>query len=139
MLSDGVLDGEEQRELLALLSDITGQAESVQYDAQSLSTQLPLTQPPPEIVIEGQEFCLTGRFVHGTRKECEAEILARGGVAKRNLSLSTNYLVIGHLGSSDWIHSTHGRKIEHALELCKKGSSIFLVSEQHWVECVVAA
>lgn len=139
MLADGVLDPGEQRELLALLSEITGEGESLQYDTQSLSTQLPLTEPLPEIIVRGREFCLTGRFVHGTRRECEAEIVMRGGATKRSPTLSTNYLVIGHLGSTDWIHSTYGRKIEHAVELSKAGRPIALVSERYWVERIVGA
>ena len=139
MLADGLLDSDEQHELLGLLSDITGEGESLQYDAQSLSTQLPLTQPPPQIVVPGNEFCLTGRFVHGTRKECEGEIVSRGGVTKKKPRQSTDYLVIGYLGSTDWIHSTHGRKIEYALELSSNGSPIALVSEQYWVEKALAA
>jgi len=139
MLSDGVLDSDEQHELLGLLSDITGEGESLQYDAQSLSTQLPLTQPVPEVVVPGKEFCLTGRFVHGTRKECESEIVSRGGIIKRSPVRSTHYLVIGYLGSTDWIHSTHGRKIERALNLSRKGSPIALISEAYWVERIVAA
>ncbi len=139
MLSDGVLDPDEQRELLGLLSDITGEGESLQYDAHSLSTQLPLTQPAPEVVVAGKEFCLTGRFVHGTRKQCEQEVIARGGVTSGKPRRSTHYLVIGHVGSSDWIHSTHGRKIEYALELSRNGSPIALISEAYWVEKIVAA
>jgi NAD-dependent DNA ligase len=139
MLTDGILDADEQRELLGLLSDITGEGESVQYQAQSLSTQLPLTDPPPDIWVDGAEFCLTGRFVYGSRKECEAEIMSRGGIAKRSPTKSTHFLVIGHLGSSDWIHSSHGRKIERAVDLADSGSPIQLVSEQHWIDRVISA
>lgn len=132
MLSDGVLDTDEQHELLALLSEVTGEGESLRHDVASLSTQLPLTRPPPEVRFEDHEFCLTGRFVHGTRKECEAEIVSRGGRTKPSPTLSTNYLVVGFIGSTDWIHSTHGRKIERAVEYAKRGSGIFVISEEHW-------
>jgi len=138
MLSDKVLDEEEQRELLDLLSDITGEGESLQYDAPSLSSKLPLTAPPPTIEFEQSEFCLTGRFVFGTRRECEAAVRSRGGVTKSSPTLATRYLVIGHIGSTDWIHSTHGRKIERAIELESRGTGIALVAEEHWIKYVTA-
>ena len=139
MLSDSVLDHGEQQELLALLSDITGDGESLQYEVSSLATKLPLSEPPPIVEFSSREFCLTGRFVFGTRKECENEVITRGGLTKKSPTKSTNYLVIGHLGSQDWIHSTHGRKVERAVQLADSGSGIYLVSEQHWVESILAA
>jgi hypothetical protein len=43
-----------------------------------------------------------------------------------------NYLVIGEVGSRDWIHSTHGRKIEKAIDYNDRGCRIAIVTEQHW-------
>jgi hypothetical protein len=44
------------------------------------------------------------------------------------------YLIIGEIGSRDWIHSTHGRKIEKALEHNAGGARIAIIGEQHWFE-----
>lgn len=139
MLSDGVLDHDEQEELLSLLSDITGEGESLQHDAATLSTKLPLTEPLPVVEFQDREFCLTGQFVSGTRRECEQEVLSRGGSTKKSPTKTTSYLVIGHLGSRDWIHSTHGRKIERAVQLAESGAPICLISEEYWMEAVLAA
>ena len=136
MLADDILDPDEQRELLTLLSDLTGEAESVQYEAPSLSTHLPLTDPLPEVSFANRVFCFTGKFIHGTRRECDAEVVSRGGAAKSSPTRTTDYLVIGHLGSTDWIHSSHGRKIERAVELAQGGHPIQLISEPHWVQFV---
>jgi hypothetical protein len=40
--------------------------------------------------------------------------------------------VIGEIGSRDWIHSTHGRKIEKAMDYNGRGCRIAIVGEQHW-------
>jgi hypothetical protein len=45
-------------------------------------------------------------------------------------------LVIGEIGSQDWLHSTHGRKIEKAIEYNDTGAKIAIVPEKHWYECV---
>jgi len=47
--------------------------------------------------------------------------------------MSTDYLVIGEIGSSNWVHSSFGRKIEKAMELKEKGR-ISIVSEKHMQE-----
>lgn len=39
-------------------------------------------------------------------------------------------LVIGTLASPDWLHSSHGRKIEKALLLKRQGSGIKVVTER---------
>jgi hypothetical protein len=41
-------------------------------------------------------------------------------------------LVVGTIRSRDWLHSTHGRKIEHAVELAGQNHPIAIVSEEHW-------
>jgi len=132
MLADNVLDVEEQRELLQTLMDLTGEP-SIHGSVTSMSTSLPLTTPDPEIDFEGRIFCLTGKFVTGTRKQCESLVLERNGSLKSSPTRDTNFLVIGLVGSSDWIHSTHGRKIEKAVELQESGTNLAIVSEEHWV------
>lgn len=131
MLEDDILDSAEQSELLELLTQITGPAAHL-YDAHSTSTELPLTKPQPEIIFLDQLFCVTGKFISGTRNEITSVIESLGGIAKTSPTKKTNYLVIGEVGSRDWIHSTFGRKIEKAIELNNQGSIISIISEQHW-------
>lgn len=134
MLSDGVLDQVEQQELLELLSDVTGEGEPVAHRAKSLSTGLPLTTPMPVVEFESRVFCLTGKFIHGTRKECERIVVERGGKTKGSPTKETDYLVIGFIGSTEWIHSTHGRKIEKAVQYAERGIPIKIISEEYWVQ-----
>ncbi|MDH5612243.1 MAG: BRCT domain-containing protein [Gammaproteobacteria bacterium] len=133
MLSDGKLDNNEQAELLDLLIETTGPAAHL-YNEPSTSTELPLTQPPPPIEYDGRIFCATGKFITGTRDQVTGIIEERLGSATTKPTKKTDYLIIGEVGSRDWIHSTFGRKIEKAVELNNKGSLINIISEQHWVK-----
>lgn len=137
-LADGYLDQEESEDLLDLLGQITGCVDQECATA-NMSTQLPFDQPLPEITFEGSVFCLTGRFAFGTRKDCEREIIALGGMTTQHPVQDMDFMIVGCIGSRDWIHSTHGRKIEKALDLKKKGFGVSIVPEEHWSECIVQA
>ncbi|MDH4232895.1 MAG: BRCT domain-containing protein [Nitrospirota bacterium] len=130
-LSDNILDENEKRELLKMLHDFTGGGAMEKYD--NASTALPLCNPAPQIKFEGHEFCFTGKFVFGTRNNCIKEVKLREGFFNPEPRENTDYLIIGLIGSSDWIHTTHGRKIEQAVQMKNKGHRISIVSEKHWV------
>jgi len=131
-MEDGILDAEEERELFLLLSDMGGRTKTMP-DAQSPATRLPLDTPAPAVKFDGKNFVITGRFASGNRKVVTSEIVARGGKVAASVTKRTNYLVIGDIGSRDWIHSTHGRKIEKAIELCNDNRPIAIISEEHWI------
>lgn len=105
----------------------------------SYSSTLPLCAPPPAVLFPGRRFCLTGKFLFGTRKQCEAAVLQLGGETQSTPTSSTSFLVIGAIGSRDWVHSTHGRKIEAAVRLRDNGGFLGIVSEEHWAKHVVQA
>ena len=131
MLKDGILNREEQGELLTTLREITG--EKSMYVEPNRSTSLPLDKPAPDVVFEGKNFCLTGRFVFGSNLDCEETITELGGYVAPSLGKDTDYLVIGELGSPDWVHTSFGRSIERAVELREQGQPIAIISEEHWV------
>lgn len=130
ILADGKIDREEEGELIDLLMQVTGQP--IEKTLTQMSATLPLCNPMPEVEFEGQSFCFTGKFFFGPRKKCEAMVEERGGLLSSSPSGKTDFLVIGMIGSSDWIHSTHGRKIEAAVELREAGKGISIISEEHW-------
>lgn len=142
MLKDGVLDLDEQQELLGVLIELTGVMLSdstgktvvpgVKPMPISTSTKLPLSIPAPDIIFQGNTFCLTGIFATGTRKECESLVSERGGLLAKNPTLKTDYVVIGIVGNNDWIHSSYGRKIERAVEISHQNGHLAIVSEEHW-------
>lgn len=137
-LRDGHLDDQERADLFDLLSQATGEGQ-LRHLADNKSTELPIDTPPPDLLFEQRLFCFTGKFVFGTRAQCEREILTLGGQVASTITQKTNYLVVGLLGSRDWMHSTHGRKIEAAVQLRDRGLPISIVSEDHWAEQIACA
>lgn len=136
MLKDGILNKAEEGELLATLRDLTG--ESTLYQEPNRSTSLPLNKPLPEVEFTGKSFCLTGRFVFGSKVDCEETILEMGGHVVDAPTGETDFLVIGEMSSPEWVHTTFGRAIEHAVQLREDGSKIAIISEEHWVDALAA-
>ena len=132
MLKDNTLDSDEEKHLLSILVDITGEPATNPF-VESMSSTLPLCSPEPKIVFKSNKFCATGKFVFGTRKKVEEKIISLGGLIKSNLTQDVNYLVIGSVASSDWIHSDFGRKIEKAVKLREDGVPIHIISEKHFL------
>jgi len=130
-LSDGHLDADEARDLLSLLIDVTGGDIPIEDRVASYATALPLTTPPPPLKFEGRIFCLTGKFLFGSRAKCEAAVRERGGDPRGSVSTTTDYLVIGSMGSPQWLHSTFGTKIEAA-----RFHDVAIVHEAHWLDHV---
>lgn len=134
-LADGLVEDDERAELTEVLRRITGQG----ADRFDQPTTLPLTRPAPELAIVDECFCLTGTFLFGTRKRCHRAIEEIGGRVEKGLVRRVDYLVVGHYMTPAWIHSTHGRKIEQAVELQRTGSRIKIVAEAHWSRFLLSA
>ena len=130
IVADGVVDKQEEGELLELILHCVGGNAPAQGEA-SMSTALPLTKPAPSIEFQWRAFCFTGKFYSGTRAWCEEQVTSRGGRVG-SITRDLSFLVIGEVGSRDWIHSTHGRKVEQAVDLNEDGCKIAIVGEQHW-------
>jgi NAD-dependent DNA ligase len=137
MMGDGLLDSDEQRELIETLIELTG-APTPDASVKSGSTALPLCAPLPTVLFPGKLFCFTGKFASGTRAQVQAAVVVLGAAVSASPTNKTNYLVIGSIGSTDWIHSTHGRKIEKAVALRSQGRPIHIIAEEYWAECMQA-
>ncbi|NBK99476.1 MAG: hypothetical protein EOM50_15950 [Erysipelotrichia bacterium] len=132
MLSDGIFDDEEKKELLEIMVKLTG-GEIIGEDTESMSSTLPLCVPAPKIVFKGSSFVFTGVFTTGARKVLEELVKELGGSIHDIVKKDTDYLVIGDIGSKDWSHSSYGRKIEKAVEYRDiKDTGISIVCESHW-------
>jgi len=128
-LRDGALNQEERKELAETLARFTG--EKVELGEVLKATTLPLDSPPPEVTFPGSQFCFTGTFAYGTRRDCEQAVEKLGGRAG-SLTQKTNYLVVGVYATDSWMHSSYGQKIEHALQMKTKGVPIAIIGESHW-------
>jgi NAD-dependent DNA ligase len=131
-LADDEMSAEEEDILAGLLLRFVGPMPETSCDA-SYSTDLPLDQPPPDVHFMERSFCFTGKFIFGTRRHCQKAVTDAGGSIHQYPIFATDYLVIGDLGSRDWIHSIGGRKIERAIDIRSQGHPLKLIAEQHWV------
>jgi NAD-dependent DNA ligase len=138
-LEDNELSAEEEDALIGMLLRFVGPSSEELPEANCYSTSLPLDDPPPAVTLAAKSFCFTGTFIFGTRTQCQKAIASWGGVIHKYPIHETDYLVVGDLGSRDWIHSTSGRKIARAIEIRSNGHPIRLIAEQHWIaslECI---
>ncbi|MCQ0986416.1 BRCT domain-containing protein [Jiella marina] len=131
MLVDGVLDDDEQAELLDTLNRFADR--SFELGEALKATTLPLCDPAPVLSFDGKAYCFTGTFVFGKRKDCEAAVKDRGATAG-SLTRSTSVLVIGAYATESWKHSAFGNKILKAVDMRTAGLPISIVSEQHWTQ-----
>lgn len=130
VLADGVLGNDEARDVFELIAECVGGTGDM--DAEPCTCTLPFDEPQPEIVFPRHNFVLTGRFAWGPRKDIESAIRFLGGEIKSVVSMQVHYLVCGHFASTDWIHTSHGRKIESAMGLRDDGHPLAIISERHF-------
>lgn len=138
-LADGRIDLDEEREIMDLLLAVVGGNTAPMSNEASDSTTLPYTKPLPIITFPERNFCFTGKFQSGTRQWCETQVISKGGMALGSITKKLHYLVIGEIGSRDWLHSTYGAKIEKAIEYNETGTNILILGEEHWFEQVAQA
>lgn len=135
ILQDERIEEVERADLHGVMMEIIGHP-SPDYFVNA-PTAFPLTKPEPKIAFHQKRFVLTGKFVYGPRKLCQAEIAARGGECDDNVTLQTDYLVIGSLSSRDWISTAWGRKIEKAVQYTQR-CPICIVTEQRWADFLLS-
>lgn len=131
-LHDGVLDLDEQSDLLEALSATVGGEAAAPSGSNSLSTELPFDNPCPTILYSASVFVVTGVFTYGKRTVVQQAIESRGGAVRSAVSPQTDYVIVGEGGSRDWLHSSYGRKIQEAVDYRDKGAMISIISERHW-------
>jgi len=133
VLADGVITEEERAYLKQTLIDLLGGTLQETGVTSGLSIGLPIDDIN-KIEIIDNSFCFTGNFLYGTRSACERAITDRGGLVYPRIKMDLNYLVIGTMTSREWAHTSFGRKIEKAIYYKKNGASIFIISEEQWVQ-----
>lgn len=131
-LADGHVDPNEESEIMSLLLAVVGGNQAPASGEASDATKLPLCSPAPQVVFPGQTFCFTGKFSSGSRAWCENQVHANGGLGVSGVTRKLDFLVIGDIGSRDWLHSTHGLKIKKAVDLREAGIPLKIIGEEHW-------
>ena len=60
-----------------------------------------------------------------------------GGMVERNITMQTNFVVLGTYVTPAWVHQSFGRKIEKAMEYRdRKGTGIRIVHEEDWAQAL---
>lgn len=135
VLADNIVTSDELEYLKQTIAELIGGTIHETGAIGGLSTQLPLNDDRADpVVFRDTAFCFTGNFLFGTRAACERAVMQRGAMAFDGVRKNLEYLVIGTLASADWANSSHGRKIEKAVDYQNKGSPILIISEQHWIK-----
>lgn len=132
MWADGVIDEVERAELRDMLFDLAGEADDLAGNM-NMPTSFPLDNPPPTVIFDGKTFVFTGIFASGSRPSCQKKVADRGGRCIDDITLAADYLVVGLMTSPAWVQSTHGRKIERAIDMKGKGHRIAMIAEPHWM------
>ena len=135
VLRDGVLDEAEGQELHDALMSWTGGGGA---DGEEPTTaSLPLDPDPRTVRITGNIFVFTGTGVFGTRKMMHEATIRGGGNAERNITMQTNFVVLGTYVTPAWVHQSFGRKIEKAMEYRdQRGTGIQIVHEEDWMQAL---
>jgi NAD-dependent DNA ligase len=132
ILADNKITEDEREHLKQTLSDLIGGTLQETGAASGASTSLPVDDID-SFEIKDNIFCFTGNFLYGTRNACELAITERGGKAIPRIRKDLDYLVIGTMASRDWANTSHGRKIEKAIEYKKDNCPIYIIEEKQWV------
>lgn len=131
VLADHIITAEERNDLQETLAALTGMDLSEGITA-GLATRT-AAEPPATVDFEGRTYCLTGRFLYGPRRRCEAAVRERGATLEPRVTRRLDYLVIGALASRDWANTSHGRKIEQAIQYRDRGiAAISILDEEAW-------
>lgn len=131
--ADGIVDEEEKQDLLESLKQITGQRFDETGDAHGAIAEV-FSDEIVEFYHQNKKICFTGKFVCGTRKVCEESARKKGAVIAKSITADLDVLILGTIASRDWRFTSHGRKIEKALEHKKKGREIIIMSERTWLK-----
>ena len=132
VLLDGHVSNDERQYLLDTLNDVVGGSFSDTGSVSGAPTALPL-EAGVLVVLANRSLCFTGQFLFGTRSACERASISRGAACLSTVTKKLDYLVIGEMASRDWKNTTHGTKIENAIEVRKQGGRLRIVSEAQWI------
>jgi len=132
LLSKNGQDEGGKGDLLALLNKITGNEFEQTGCADTASSSLPLDSVET-VDLEFKHVCFTGKFLSGTRKECEKKAVESGAYVSPRVTYKVSYLVVGDGASRDWKHASYGEKILKAVRYKEEGISIRIISESDFL------
>ena len=136
ILKDNIITTKEKADLLQTIKKITGQNFEETGLAHGMSTEFFEDNNIESFNHQNQCICFTGTFLTGPRTAVEAIAKERGARTSSRVTNETTALVTGPIASRDWRFTSHGRKIEKAIELQKKGNQLVIITEQTWLKFI---
>jgi NAD-dependent DNA ligase len=137
VLKDGSVSQDEREYLLKTLQQLIGGDFQETGAVPDGSTELGFDSVD-SIHFESRVFCFTGQFLYGTRSACERAMTSVGAECAGSINKNTDYLIVGAMASRDWKNTSHGLKIEKAMQLKKDGSDLKILTEAIWVGAITA-
>lgn len=135
IFTDGRADKRERKRLAAMLAQLAENPSGF-GGGYPLATDLPITDPAPEVIFEGQTFVFGGEMAYGPVRACEREVRERGGISERSINRRTDYLVIGAMAADDWSQASFGELIDEVVEYGERGVPIPIITEAHWADAL---
>ncbi|EJQ6596303.1 BRCT domain-containing protein [Vibrio parahaemolyticus] len=136
ILDDNIVTEEERAEISQMLNEVIGSP--IEHGvASGMSTESPL-DTDATVIIEGNLFMFSGKFAYGSRKKCEDITKELGGaVGGKDITLKTDFLVVGGTASEHWKFTNFGRKIQKAMDFRdERGTNLKIISEQQWADAL---
>jgi NAD-dependent DNA ligase len=131
IMADGMITLEERRRLLEFLESISASPDS------NLVVDGIFTENP-EITFKRKNFLFTGILIYGERPKVQTRVTELGGFCQKSLTLKTDYLVVGSLGSEDYKYSRFGTKIETAIKYNReKDANIQIIKERDFLSVAI--
>lgn len=130
--ADNVVTSEEMDDLLVTVKQLSGQHFEETGAADGGVAEI-FSDVMNGFAHMNKALCFTGRFVCGTRKEVESRAIKLGATVQSSVNAKLDALVVGTLASRDWRFTSHGRKIERALELREEVGQPIILCERQWL------
>jgi hypothetical protein len=131
ILSDGRIDAEEHRFLVAFTCDFlqstNGLVLESPFDEELVRFGVCAMQP--EIIFGGKLFCVTGSSPRASRRQIESVVTHLGGKPHSRVIADLDYLIVAAERTLSWAFSCYGRKVEAAMELRRAGARLAIVHE----------
>lgn len=120
---------------LALRKPVLSEYEFVNYSHIDFSSERNASDFVTIDDITGKTICLTGDFdIDSNRDRIINRIVELGGIVKKDVIKSLDYLVVGNKGSINYKDGTKGHKAEKAEQFNLKGSNIKIISENDFLK-----
>lgn len=112
ILSDGIIEANEEHELLELLDAYINPQ----------TTKL-------KVNVNSKVICLSGEFDYGSKSEVEQFFVSKGAKISKTVTKKIDILVLGETGNVAWKYGNYGTKYEKAQQLNEKGANILVYKE----------